>query len=279
MRVTLAVPSRNYARFLPACLESIRAQDHGDLEVLIADGGSTDSSPEIIDRFVREDARFRLVSTTDGGQADAVRRCLSAASGDVLGYLNADDVFLRPDALSLAVRAFREDAGVDIVSFGGTYIDDSGAAIRPVNLRHHPLDRLEWLRFRSSVLQPATFWRRRVGEAIPFRVDLHYVFDAWFFFEAHERFRWAEHDDRIAGYRLHGGNKSAGIRADRVEELARFEAFKFGDGSLRAAYLRRLAKLLRAADRAPLVARPLKRAVYGAANALSYASAYRIPGI
>lgn len=279
MRVSIAVPSRNYARFLPACLESIRIQDHVDFEVLIADGGSTDASLEVIRGYAERDPRFRLVSTEDEGQADAVQRALSVAAGEVLGFLNADDVYLGPDALGRVVAAFEREPSTDVVEFGGLYIDEEGDPIRPVHMRYHPLDRLDWIRFRTSVLQPATFWRRRVGEAISFRVDLDYIFDAWFFFEAHERFRWAEYDDRIAGYRLHGSNKSLHIPVGRVEELARLEAFKFGEESRRAAYLRRVARVLRRAERLPAGNSLVKRAVYTVVNSLAYASAYRIPGI
>lgn len=279
MRVSVAVPSRNYGRYLPACLESILGQDHEDLEVLVADGGSTDSSLGVVADFVDRDARVRLVSRNDEGQADAVRKALATASGGVFGFLNADDLYLVPDALSRVVDSFRREPEVDVVSFGGMYVDEEGRPVRPIEMRYHPRDRLEWIRYRPSVLQPATFWRRRVSEEIPFRVDLDYIFDAWFFFEAYRRFRWTEREDRIAGYRLHGENKSVGVRAERVDELARFEQFKFGKSSGRAAYLRRVATVLRGAERLPAGGSVLKRAIYLAVNSLAYASAYRIPGI
>jgi glycosyltransferase involved in cell wall biosynthesis len=279
MRISIAVPSRNYDSYLSACLESIRVQDHEDVEILIADGGSTDASLRVIQRFVESDGRFRLVSTSDDGQADAIGRALGHATGEVHGFLNADDVYLHPQALSRVARAFARDPAVDLVSFGGVYIDVHGAIIRPVSLRYHPLDGLRWLRFRASVLQPATFWHRKVSDAIPLRTEFQYVFDACFFYEAYERFTWAEYGDPIAGYRMHGVNKSAGIRSDRIKELARFERFKFGPSSWRARYLDGVARLVTRVDRIPGAAPALKRGIYLAVNSLSFASAYRVPGI
>jgi hypothetical protein len=72
---------------------------------------------------------------------------------------------------------------------------------------------------------------------VPLHTDYHYVFDAMFFYEVAQRFKWIERDTPIAGYRLHQQNKSPGIKADRIRELAALEALKFGPQSMRARYL------------------------------------------
>ena len=163
MKVSIAVPSMNYGRYIWHCLRSLAEQDHADLEVLIADGGSSDDSLDIIHGFCQRDWRFQLVSTRDDGQADAVNRALVLASGDVLGFLNADDFLLCKDALSSVVEAFRMQPEADVVSFTGFYADENGRLIKPVRLRYHPLDSLALMKYRSSVLQPATFWTRKVA--------------------------------------------------------------------------------------------------------------------
>ena len=84
MKISIAVPSYNYARYLRACLESIQQQDYEGFEVLIADGGSSDGSLEIINKFCDEDSRFKLVSTSDKGQADSIYKSFEYADGDVL---------------------------------------------------------------------------------------------------------------------------------------------------------------------------------------------------
>ena len=106
MKISIAVPSYNYARFLEACLGSIKQQDYINYEVLIADGGSNDGSLEIIRHYCDEDERFQLISTEDNGQADSIFKAFQQASGDILCFLNADDSYLCKDALSNIVEAF-----------------------------------------------------------------------------------------------------------------------------------------------------------------------------
>jgi glycosyltransferase involved in cell wall biosynthesis len=279
MRVSIAVPSFNYGRYIGHCLQSLAAQEKVDLEVLVADGGSKDDSLQVIRDWCARDPRFRLVSTEDKGQADAVRLALAQSSGEVLGYLNADDFLLRNDALASAVAAFRARPELGVVSFGGSYADEAGRRTRPIRLRYHPLDSLEGMKYRTSVLQPATFWRRAVHEAVPLRTEFHYVFDAVFFYEAYQRFPWQEIDLEVAGYRLHGANKSLDVRSARIAELARFEQIKFGERSARAAYLRGVAAAVRAGERLPAAGGVLRRAIYLAVNSLAFATAYRVPGI
>jgi glycosyltransferase involved in cell wall biosynthesis len=157
MKISIAVPSYNYGAYLTACLQSIAEQEHSDFEVLIADGGSADDSLQIAQRFAARDARFRVVSTADRGQADAVQRAFSQAGGDIFGFLNADDMYLQPTALSEVASAFTANETADVISFGGCYVAANGSVIKRVRLRYHPLDSLERIRFRPSVLQPATF--------------------------------------------------------------------------------------------------------------------------
>jgi glycosyltransferase involved in cell wall biosynthesis len=279
MKISIAVPSYNYGRYLVGCLEAIRRQDHDDFEVLIADGGSNDDSLAIVERYCRDDARFRLVSTRDRGQGDALVKAFEHATGDVFCFLNADDTFLCDDAFSAAVDALRRHPGVDVVTFGGYYVDEHGRHTRPVRLRYHPLDHLGLMKYRTCALQPATFWTRRVARDIPIRPEFDYSFDTVFFWEAFQRYSWLELPKPVAGYRLHGDNKSMQIVPRRVHELARFESMKFGERSLRAGYLRCVGGLVAMLAHVPGLGGPLRRAVRLAVNSLAYATAYRLPGI
>jgi glycosyltransferase involved in cell wall biosynthesis len=279
VRISVAVASYQYARFLPACLESIARQTHADFEVLIGDGGSRDGSLEIIADYAARDSRFRLVSTSDNGQADAIARCFSHASGDILCFLNADDSYLCDDAFAAVADAFSGHPDIDLVSFGGVYIDADGRSLRPVRLRYHPLDHPGLMKHRTAVLQPGTFWRRRVLEAVPLPTRFHYVFDAVFFYEAYRRFGWLELEKPVAGYRLHGDNKSMTIRPARIRELAEFERLKFGADSWRGTYLDAVGAAAAAFGRVPAVGAALQRALYLVVNSLSFATVYRLPGI
>jgi len=279
MKISIGVPSYNYANYLDSCLRSILEQDYDNFEVLIADGGSTDGSRNIIKRFCDQDRRFRLVSSADNGQPDAVVKAFTKASGDIYCFLNADDLYLCHDALSSVVSAFNVYPNIDIISFGGYYVDSVGRFIKPIHYRYHPLDSIALMKYRTAVLQPATFWRRNVQDAIQIRKDFHYSFDSVFFYEAYGRFSWLELSKPIAGYRLHGINKSVQIIPERIFEIAKFEQLKFGTLSMRPHYIRLIGLLVVMLKKLPIVGKFLCRLLYKTVNVISFLTGYRMPGI
>lgn len=279
VKISIAVPSYNYFQYLEDCLNSIRAQDYGNFEVLIADGGSTDGSLDIIKLICKEDNRFRLVSTSDMGQPDAVVKALSQATGDILGFLNADDCYLCRDALSSVAQAFYAYPRADLVSFTGYYLDSQGRYIKPIRYRYHPLDSFDLMRYRTAVIQPATFWKRIVLETVPIRLDFHYSFDSVFFYEVYNHFTFVELSKPIAGYRLHGINKSVLIISKRIFEIARFERLKFGSRSLRSLYLVLIGCIIRLLEKLPVLGAPLCKLIYKIVNLLAFITIYRLPGI
>ncbi len=250
-----------------------------DYEVLIADGGSTDGSLEIIRHFCLDDSRFRLVSISDSGQSDAIMKAFSGATGELFCFLNADDCFICSDVLSSVVREFNCYPSVDVISFTGYYISSEGRFLKPVKMRYHPLDNIALMKYRAAVLQPATFWRRIVHESVPMLTDSHYVFDVVFFYQAYAKFSWLELPKPVAGHRLHGANKSLRINSERIRELARFEEIKFGARSFRAMYLYLISGVVSVFDKIPLVGRLLNRGVYVCVNSISFITFYRIPSI
>lgn len=279
MRISIAIPSYNYAQFLEACLVSVQEQNYLDFEVLIADGGSNDGSMEIIQRFCAEDKRFSLVSTSDNGQADAIKKAFQHVTGDVLCFLNADDCYICKDALSAVAEAFDEHSGASLISFGGYYLDVEGHWLRPVQYRYHPFDGFHLMRYRTAVLQPATFWRKHVYNESEWPDRYHFVFDVVFFYAAYQKYSWLELGKPVAGYRLHGDNKSVSVKSARIKELADFEEIKFGAGSWRATYLRAISSTVKFFEQHRGFGRVASRMIYLIANSLAFISCYRLPGI
>lgn len=279
MKLSIAVPSFNYVKFIEACLKSIQNQNYENFEVLIADGGSTDGSLDIIKRFCAEDNRFRLVSTEDKGQADAIQKAFSLASGVIHGFLNADDTYLCDDAFSSVIKYLTDYRDISIVSFGGNYIDANGKWLKPINYRYHPMDGFHLMKYRTAVLQPATFWRRKVYDSIPWPAQYNFVFDVVFFYRAYQQYSWLELTKPLAGYRLHGDNKSMSVKAERVRELADFEEIKFGHGSFRSRYLKLVARVVAFLGQWGKVGDICNRLIYLTVNCLAFLTVYRLPGI
>jgi glycosyltransferase involved in cell wall biosynthesis len=280
MKISIAVPSYNYGKYIGKCLQSIKDQVYTKYEVLLADGGSTDESLEIINEFCENDSRFTLVCTADNGQSDAIMKAFSFATGDIFCFLNSDDCYISKDVFSSVVSAFTNYENSDIISFEGYYIDKNDKYIKKINLRYHPFDSTSNIKYRSgAVLQPATFWRRIVSSTISLDTESHYVFDSKFFYQGYQIFSWLDLSKPVAGHRLHGLNKSLQIRPERIKELAEFEILKFGKFSFRVYYLESIAILIQFTDKIPVLGKYLSKLTYYLVNSISFLSFYRIPSI
>jgi len=279
MKVSIIVPNRNYARYLPTCLDSIATQTYKDIEVLLADGGSHDNSLDILKDYAKNYC-WRIFSYSDNGQADALAKGFKLASGEILCWLNSDDVFLSNRAIEKMVLYFQDTPSVDVVSLGGYYLDEQGKYIKPVKLLSHPLFSQDKLAYRCGLLQPATSWRKQVFDEVSINTSLRYTFDTDFFLRAFQKYNIViAQDDYIAGYRLHGSNLSHGVKSERVEEIRLLNRKIFGKG-FRASYLSFVVFLITLADHFPLyMSKKMKRLIYLLVNSLSYITIYRWPSI
>lgn len=181
-RITIITPSFNQAAYLEATIRSVIEQDYPNLEYIICDGGSTDGSVDIIRRYASHLACW--TTGPDGGPADAINRGFTAATGDLLGWLNSDDMYL-PGALRAAAEALAAHPTADLVYGEGWYIDEAGERIEPCRFVRRRFIR-RYLVNRDPILQPAAFWRRglwqRAGEL---DTSLRWVFDWEWFIRAH----------------------------------------------------------------------------------------------
>jgi glycosyltransferase involved in cell wall biosynthesis len=176
-RLTIITPSYNQASFLERTLGSVLDQGYENLEYLVVDGGSTDGSVEIIERY--GDRLAWWVSEPDEGQTHALNKGLERATGEIVAYLNSDD-YLLPGALDVAASALSESSALWAVG-AARYVDVEGRLLKvwQPTLPHKP--RHLWILDPWGAPQPSTFWRREVFERFgPFRQDMHYVFDIEF---------------------------------------------------------------------------------------------------
>lgn len=159
VKFSIVVPSYNQATFLPACLDGLLWQDGVDVEILVYDGGSTDGSKKIIEKYADRIACWQ--SQPDGGQAAALKVGFERATGDILGWLNADDV-LFPNTVKHIAAYYETHPDTVFVYGDAVWIDHENRVIRP----KREID-FNWSTFAYGycyIPQPSAFFRRDAYE-------------------------------------------------------------------------------------------------------------------
>lgn len=213
--VTIVTPSYNQAGFIRATIESVLTQDYPRIEYLVMDGGSSDGTAEIAAEYA---GRLTFVSEPDGGQSDAINKGFRRARGEILAWINSDDVLL-PGAVSAAVRAFGETPGVGAVYGEGYCIDREGQvtgrfpATEPFNLW-----RLNWVC--DTILQQSVFFRRSAVEEVGWlRVSLHWSMDWDLLVRLGKRYGLRYIPHYLGCLREYGETKTASGGGRRFREL------------------------------------------------------------
>ena len=128
MKVTIITVARNAASTLGATIASVAAQDHQAIEHIIVDGASSDGTLEIIKANARKNLRW--ISEVDAGIYDAMNKGIRIATGDLIGFLNADDYFCRRDAVSLLVKAASDHPEADAIAAAVAMVNKRGRVRR-----------------------------------------------------------------------------------------------------------------------------------------------------
>ncbi len=152
--VSIVTPSYNQAAYLEQTLRSVLDQGYPELEYLVVDGGSTDGSVEIIRRYA--DRLAWWTSEKDSGQAEAINKGMQRARGEIVAWLNSDDIYL-PGALAGAMQAFAAHPQAVMVYGDTRAIDAQGQVL---NVLHYRQLSLEDLLCYQIIGQPAVFMRR-----------------------------------------------------------------------------------------------------------------------
>ena len=135
--VSVLIANFNYARFLPAALDSLLAQTYTNWQAVVCDDGSTDDSVAVITEYARKDSRIKLVHKPNGGQTSTVNECYSHLTGEIICLLDADDIFL-PTKIQSVVGAFAADPQAGTCNHFAQVIDTQGT-VQPVSM-HARLD-------------------------------------------------------------------------------------------------------------------------------------------
>jgi len=156
--LSIITPSYNQAAFLEQTIRSVLGQEYPNLEYAIVDGGSTDGSLEIIRKY--SDQLTWWISEPDDGQADAINKGFARATGDVIAWLNSDDMYA-PGAVLQAVKILDENPDVGMIYGNAVSFNQDG---RPLNDLSFADWGLEGLVAFNIICQPAVFMRREILE-------------------------------------------------------------------------------------------------------------------
>jgi len=222
--VSIVTPSYNQGQFIEETIRSVLLQGYPNLEYLVIDGGSTDGSRSIIQAYAPYLTHW--CSEKDNGQSAAISEGFRMSTGEILGWVNSDDLLL-PGCLRKVGKYFVEHPDVDCV-VGGTIVVDE--ITRPVRNRlglprivrgERETFRKLLLRRGLSFYQPASFWRRGAYTAAGgLDIDFHFALDYDLYLRLAELKPFGHFDELLACFRIHPQSKTTLLQSVRQSECA-----------------------------------------------------------
>ncbi|MDX1523838.1 MAG: glycosyltransferase family 2 protein, partial [Anaerolineae bacterium] len=216
-KISIVTPSFNQAQFIEETIHSIHDQNYPNLEHMVIDGGSTDGTVELLRRY--ED-RLSWVSEQDNGQTEAINKGFRQASGDLVAWLNSDDLYL-PHTLRTVAHFFQQNPGTDLLFGDCVIIDSTGQPL--LERKEIPFDIGVLLWGLNYICQPTVFMRRSLLDIIGYLDEtLHYGMDLDYWLRAAIAGARIRHTPQfLAQARWHAGAKTLSALPKMEAELER----------------------------------------------------------
>jgi glycosyltransferase involved in cell wall biosynthesis len=223
--VSVITPSYNQGKYLEQTIQSVLNQTYSNIEYLVVDGGSTDNSIDIIKKYEKNIAYW--ISKPDNGQADAVNKGFKRANGDLVCWVNSDDI-LYPDYVDNRVQQFKEHTNADMIY--GDVEQGSEPFIKRLR-KGRQTSIKDMLKYAECPIpQQSAMWRRGVIEKIGYLApQWHVVLDREYFIRMAANCSIKYVPGAVAFFRNHEHSKSVADRLKWAEELPRFYEMVFND--------------------------------------------------
>jgi len=242
MQISIVTPSLNGGAYLLQTIDSVLSQQGDfDLQWLVIDGGSTDGTLELLQGI--SDPRLQWITEPDRGQTSAINRGLAMARGEIVAWLNCDDLYT-PGALAAVAKAFAESPSVQWL-VGRCEIIDSAGNVARQKVTNYKNRQLRSFSYRSLlrmnfISQPAVFWRKSFGTSIgPLDESLYWTMDYDLWLRMAERCPPLLLDRTLARFRVHESSKSRGGYREQFDEGYRV-ACRYASGDAISRWVHRL---------------------------------------
>jgi glycosyltransferase involved in cell wall biosynthesis len=223
--IALVTPSYEQGRYLERTIQSVLMQSYPALEYVVQDGGSSDESVAVLRSY--QDSALAWSSEPDSGQADAINRGFARTSGEIMGWLNSDDLLL-PGALRFVAEYFKQRPEVDVLYGDRILIDEQD---RQIGLWILPRHDASVLRVADYVPQETLFWRRTAWDAVGAALDPTFEFaldwDLLLRFQAAGA-RIAHVPRFLGAFRVHEAQKSLAAQDLGGDEMRRLRERALG---------------------------------------------------
>jgi len=208
LKFSIIVPSYNQGDFISQTIDSILNQDYKNVEILVIDGGSTDSTIEVLKKYGEN---IFWLSEKDRGQTHAINKGLALAKGDIITFINSDDYYL-DGTLENVARRFQSNKGKFWLTGDYIIVNEQGERIQLLVGKYKAFFRkfisFNLLTVLNPINQPSTFFRRELIQKLQhFKEELHYTMDYEFYLRAIKIDRPIVISDKLSAFRIHENSK------------------------------------------------------------------------
>jgi len=217
-KITVVTPSFNQGKFLEDTILSVLGQNYPNLEYIIIDGGSNDNSVDILRKY--EDRLSYWVSEKDKGQANAINKGFEKSNGDILCWLNSDDLFM-PNILFYVAEQINIERAELLTGDCIHFSENGQEGTTALGSQTSKYFKLLNLNDGDIIIQPSTFWTRRVWiETGLLNENLDYVFDwEWFLRAISKKAELKIMNKTLSLYRIHEMHKTGKGSMERHNEI------------------------------------------------------------
>jgi glycosyltransferase involved in cell wall biosynthesis len=207
-KISVITPSYNQGHLIKETIDSVLNQNYPSLEYIVMDGGSTDNTVKVLRQYKN---KLAYISKKDKGQTDAINKGIKKATGDILMYLNSDDVML-PNTLNIVAEYFNKHPKAMWLTGDYFIIDEGGKKIQSFVANYKKVLRkipfFNTLSIANFIIQPSTFWRKELIKEIgAFDESLHLCMDYDYWMRIIRKYPLHVLPNHFSLFRIHGTSK------------------------------------------------------------------------